>query len=125
MDKVELNSSSYSSEDWEESAIQYQKLVDDYMNSGKQYSDAEKEMAVKAMGRYHALLIKSGIEKSASFLKEFGKVFPSYLDGIVEGIDANSEDIEKSLNNLFDEEKIEKSLESLNDKLEQLFGNPD
>lgn len=62
MDKTELNASSYSQSDWEKSAIEYQKLVDDYMYSGKEYTDAEKEMAARAMGRYHALLVKNGIE---------------------------------------------------------------
>ena len=31
VDKAELNSSSYSQTDWEKSAVEYQKLVDDYM----------------------------------------------------------------------------------------------
>lgn len=62
VDKTELNASSYSQSDWEKSAIEYQKLVDDYMYSGKEYTDAEKEMAARAMGRYHALLVKNGIE---------------------------------------------------------------
>ena len=31
VDKAELNSSSYSQSDWEKSAVEYQKLVDDYI----------------------------------------------------------------------------------------------
>lgn len=122
VDKAELNASSYSQSDWEKSAIQYQKLVDDYMYSGKEYSDAEKEMAARAMGRYHALLLKSGIEKGASFLKEFGKMLPEYLDGLASGLDENADGVGSALENLFDEEKMEKSLDALESAFEKLFG---
>lgn len=52
VDKDELNYSSYSQSEWEQSAIEYQKPVDDYMYSGKEYTEAQKEMAARAMGRY-------------------------------------------------------------------------
>lgn len=122
VDKTELNASSYSQSDWEKSAIEYQKLVDDYMYSGKEYTDVEKEMAARAMGRYHALLVKNGIEKGASFLKEFGKMLPEYLEGLASGLDENADGIESAIENLFDEEKMEKSLDSLGSALEKLFG---
>lgn len=122
VDKAELNSSSYSQTDWEKSAVEYQKLVDDYMYSGKEYTEAEKEMAARAMGRYHALLLKNGIEKGASFLKEFGKMLPEYLDGLASGLDENADGVGSALENLFDEEKMEKSLDALGSALEKLFG---
>lgn len=122
VDKTELNSSSYSQSDWEKSTIEYQKLVDDYMYSGKEYSDAEKEMAARAMGRYHALLLKNGIEKGASFLKEFGKMLPEYLNGFASELDENADGVGSALENLFDEEKMEKSLDALGSAFEKLLG---
>lgn len=122
VDKAELNSSSYSLSDWEKSATEYQKLVDDYMYSGKEYTEAEKEMAARAMGRYHALLFKNGIEKGASFLKDFGKMLPEYLDGLASGLDENADGIGSAIENLFDEENIEKSLDALGSTIEKMFG---
>lgn len=121
VDKAELNSSSYSQSDWEKSAVEYQKLVDDYMYSGKEYTEAEKEMAARAMGRFHALLLKNGIEKGASFLKEFGKMLPEYLDGLASGFDENADSVGSALENLFDEEKMEKSLDALGSAIEKMF----
>ena len=79
-------------------------------------------MAARAMGRYHALLLKNGIEKGASFLKEFGKMLPEYLDGLASGLDENADGVGSALENLFDEEKMEKSLDALGSALEKLFG---
>lgn len=123
VDNAELKAESYTDADWEKSAIQYQKLVDEYLNSGKEYSEAEREMAARAMGRYHALLMRVGLERSASRLKEFGKILPSYLNGLVEGLDNESENIEKAFEGLFNEEKLEKSLESVEKTFERFFGD--
>lgn len=126
VDKAELNSSSYTDEDWVKSEAQYEKLVNEYLNSSKEYTDPEKQMAARAMGRYHALLIKNGIKKSASYLKELGNLLPSYLEGLSDEIGEGTSDIESTLENLFDEEKIEKSLEKIGSVLEGLFcGNED
>ena len=70
VDNAELKSSNYDAEDWQKSMLQYEKLVEEYSNSDKEYTAAEKQMAVRAMGRYHSLLIKSGVEQSAAYLKE-------------------------------------------------------
>lgn len=79
--KTEANCATYSTQDWEKSTIQYEQLVNDYVSGENQYTDSEKEVAANAMGRYHALLLKNGVEKSAAFLKELGKILPSYFDG--------------------------------------------
>jgi len=75
-------------------------------------------MAARAMGRYHALLIKHGIEKSALYLEELGNILPSYFEGLSKGFEESDIDFDK----LFDDEKIEKSLESLSSAFEKIFG---
>lgn len=119
VDKAELNSELYSPEDWERSELQYEKLIEQYANSGKSYTEAEKQMAARAMGRYHALLIKNGIEQSAEFLRELGNILPSYFEGITDGL----EDSKIDWDSIFDEEKIEESLDGLEQSLEKIFGN--
>lgn len=117
VDKTELNCDSYTAADWEKSAMQYEKLVEQYTNSNKQYTDAEKQMAARAMGRYHALLLKHGLEKSASYLEELGNILPSYFEGLTKGLEESDIDFDK----LFDDEKLEKSLESVGNAFEKIF----
>ena len=119
--KTEANCATYSTHDWEKSAIQYEQLVNDYVSGENQYTDSEKEVAANAMGRYHALLLKNGVEKSAAFLKELGKILPLYFDGLSNGLKENAADIESSIDSLFDDEKIEQSLNNLEETLEKLF----
>ena len=121
VDNAELKSSDYDAEDWQKSMLQYEKLVDEYSNSGKEYTDAEKQMAVRAMGRYHSLLIKKGVEQSAAYVKELESSLPSYLEGLVDGLGENSEELGKTLEGIFNSEELEKAFEGLGNKLEEIF----
>lgn len=121
VDKAELESSDYDAEDWQKSMSRYEKLVEEYSYSGKEYSDAEKQMAARAMGRYHSLLIKNGIEQSAAYLKELESILPSYLEGLVDGLGENSEDLGKTLEGIFNSEEIEDAFEGLSKKLDEIL----
>ena len=125
VDNAELKSGTYDAKDWEKSINQYEKIVEEYSASGKNYSEAEKQMAARAMGRYHSLLLKNGIQASASYLNELKTILPSYFEGLIEGIDEDSEKLEKSLEGLFDTEELEKAFEDLGTKLERIFGEID
>lgn len=122
VDKAELKSEKYDNDDWTKSMEQYEKLLDEYTNSKKEYTDAEKQMALRAMGRYHALLVKNGIKESANYLKELGKLLPSYLDGLVDGIGEDSEGFLNELEEAFDSEELKESLDNLGSALENLLG---
>ena len=122
VDNAELNSSDYDAGDWQKSMSQYERLVEEYSASGKEYSDAEKQMAARAMGRYHSLLIKNGIEQSAAYLKELESILPSYLEGLVDGLGDNSEELGKTLEGVFNSEELEKAFEDLGNKLEGIIG---
>lgn len=122
VDKAELKSEKYNQDDWKKSQEEYEKLVEQYTNSDKEYTDAEKQMAIRAMGRYHALLVKNGIKESASYLRELGKLLPSYLNGLVEGLGEDSEEFLKELEDSFDSEELEKSLDEFGSAIESLLG---
>ena len=79
-------------------------------------------MAARAMGRYHSLLIKSGVEQSAAYLKELESLLPSYLEGLVDGLGENSEELGKTLEGIINSEELEKAFEGLGNKLEEIFG---
>lgn len=121
VDNAELKSNDYDAEDWQNSMLQYEELVEELSNSGKEYSNAEKQMAARAMGRYHSLLIKNGIEQSAAYLKELEAILPSYLEGLVDGLGENSEEFGKTLEGIFNSEELEKAFDGLENGLEELF----
>lgn len=122
VDNAELKSNDYDAEDWQNSMLQYEELVEEFSNSGKEYSNAEKQMAARAMGRYHSLLIKNGIEQSAAYLKELESILPSYLEGLVDGLGENSEEFGKTLEEISNSEELEKAFDGLGNRLEELFG---
>lgn len=122
VDNAELKSNDYDAEDWQNSMLQYEELVEEFSNSGKEYSNAEKQMAARAMGRYHSLLIKNGIEQSAAYLKELESILPSYLEGLVDGLGENSKEFGKTLEGIFNSEELEKAFDGLGNRLEELFG---
>lgn len=122
VDNAELKSNDYDAEDWQNSMLQYEELVEEFSNSGKEYSNAEKQMAARAMGRYHSLLIKNGIEQSAAYLKELESILPSYLEGLVDGLGENSEEFRKTLEGISNSEELEKAFDGLGNRLEELFG---
>lgn len=121
VDNAELKSNDYDAEDWQNSMLQYEELVEEFSNSGKEYSNAEKQMAARAMGRYHSLLIKNGIEQSAAYLKELESILPSYLEGLVDGLGENSEEFGKTLEGIFNSEELEKAFDGLGNGLEELI----
>ncbi len=122
VDNAELKSNDYDAEDWQNSMLQYEELVEEFSNSGKEYSNAEKQMAARAMGRYHSLLIKNGIEQSAAYLKELESILPSYLEGLIDGLGENSEEFGKALEGISNSEELEKAFDGLGNRLEELFG---
>ena len=125
VDKTELNCDKYDADDWQKSMAQYDKLVKEFNKPGKQYTEAEKQMAARAMGRYHSLLIKNGIEQSAAYLEELKNVLPSYLDGLVDGLGENSDEIGKSLESIFNSEEMEEAFSDLGKIMEEIFGGVD
>ena len=121
VDNAELKSDSFNAQQWANSMKQFEKLVEDYNAPGKTYSAAEKQMAARAMGRYHSLLIKNGVKATASYLEEMKSILPSYLEGLVDGLGENSEELGKTLGGVFNSEELEKAFEGLGNQLEEIF----
>lgn len=121
VDNAELNSGDYDADDWKRSMARYESLVGEYSSSENDYTEAEKQMAARAMGRYHSLLIKNGIKQSAAYLKEMESILPSYLEGLVDGLGEESEELEQTLEDVFNSEELEKAFEGIGNRLEELF----
>ena len=121
VDETELSCDGYDADEWQRSMVRFKELVNEHDSSGKQYTEAEKQMAARAIGRYHSLLIKNGVELTAAYLEEMKAVLPSYLEGLMNGLDENSEEIEKSLEGIFNSEELEKAFSSFGEKMEEYF----
>ena len=119
--KTEGECQTYSKDDWAKSRSEYRALLDEYKNSKKEYTQAEKEQVVRAMGRYNALLIKNGIIKSSMGIQEFSAMLPDFIKGLSEGLAANSEEINQSLKSLVDTNKLNSAIQSLGSALEKIF----
>ena len=125
VDETELSCDGYDANDWQRSMVRFEELVNEYDSSGKQYTEGEKQMAARAIGRYHSLLIKNGVELTAAYLEELKAVLPSYLDGLMNGLDENSEEIEKSLKSIFNSEELEKVFSAFGEKMDEVFSGMD
>ncbi|MBQ6763314.1 MAG: hypothetical protein IJP49_11245 [Bacteroidales bacterium] len=112
----------YQATDWQRSMNQFDKLVEEYHTSGKRYTKAERDLAAKSIGRYHALLLENGIEQSAAFLEELKEALPAYLEGFTDVLGEHAGEFEEYLENLFNTEKLEGAFSELEKKLEEIFG---
>lgn len=112
----------YDANDWERSMNQFERLVEEYQSSGKRYTAAERKMAARSIGRYHSLLVTYGIGQTASYLEELKEMLPAYLEGFVDSFGDDVGELEETLENLFDEEELERTFSGLENKLEEIFG---
>lgn len=123
VDEAELKSESYNAEDWQKSKDSFDALINQFNASdASQYSDAEKEMAARAMGRYHALMLRQGVEKTEDILGSIGKILPEYLDGFATELENGVEGFADQLKSLVDTSALNSSLEKLGSALESMFG---
>lgn len=88
---VESSCENWTAEDWEISCEEYEKLLEEYKLNYDSYTLEEKKAINKAIGRYHGLLIRNGIEEAASTIKEFGERLPSLIDGFMSAFEDISE----------------------------------
>lgn len=122
VDDAEIHSGNYTMDDWKKSGKEYEALVMEYLEQPDKYSEDEKMLATRAMGRYHALVLKSGLEGASSLLKGIGKILPEYIEGLSEGIKEGSVGLEGLFRDILDTTRLKKSVEDLGSALEGIFG---
>lgn len=118
VDDAELNCGTYSVEEWDVSCEKFKKLIEEFSNSKRPYTETEKQIVARAIGRYDALLLKQEITDEAEYFNEVVKILPDYLDGLTDGLTNRlrnnfSKDIQESDNPI--------SFEELGRKLDQLL----
>lgn len=120
--EAETKSQDYSKDEWTKSKQDYEALLNQYIENNDKYTKEEKELAIKAMGRYHALILKNGIQQGTELLKKYASLLPSYLDGFASGLQGDTVNLEEAIKNAIDEEKLEKVMDNLGNVLESIFG---
>lgn len=118
---TELKCNKYSKEDWNRSYDRFQALTKEYSESDRKYSDAERRIANRAMGRYHALLVKNGIAVGAESIKEFGRKLPDYIKGFADGLNIDTGELKEKIKSSIDTVKLRQSLDELKERIEQLI----
>ena len=70
VNRTERNSYRYSLRDWHRSLDKYERLVKEYVQNYESYNTNQKRKAMRAMGRYHSMLVKAGVRESANLIYE-------------------------------------------------------
>ena len=70
MDKVEKNAATYTEEDWEKANESFSDLMKEYDEDYDKCSEEQHDRIDKCIGRYHALVVKSGADDTLKELNE-------------------------------------------------------
>ena len=70
VNRTERRAYRYTLRDWHRSLDRYENLVSQYVHNYTSYTTSQKRMAMRAIGRYHALLVRAGVKESAGLIYE-------------------------------------------------------
>ena len=70
VDKVEKNAATYTEEDWEKANESFSDLMKEYDEDYDKCSEEQYDRIDKCIGRYHALVVKSGADDTLKELNE-------------------------------------------------------
>ena len=88
VNRTERRAYRYSLYDWDRSLDRYESLVTQYVHNYPRYTTSEKRMAMNAIGRYHALLVKAGVKEGASLLYELREYAGALQDVFTQDVGA-------------------------------------
>ena len=83
VERVEKHCAEWTSTEWEESKVQYRKLVAEYKQNYNSYSTEEREAINRAIGRYNGLYIKYSLGEAGEKLQEVGERIPALIEGFM------------------------------------------
>lgn len=84
VEETEKSASGYSTGDWQASKQQYQALISEYSEHEDEYTPEERARVMKAIGRYHSMLIVNNLRDAWDFMKTMNQILPSYWEGVKE-----------------------------------------
>lgn len=84
VDRVEKNAPSFTKEDWDKTSQTFEKLMNAYEKSYDKLSKEDRSRIDKAIGRYHAIAVKSGLN---NIIKSFDRAAKGVVDGVKSFLD--------------------------------------
>jgi hypothetical protein len=82
--KVEKEYVNYTYEEWEVANIEFEKIVANIEANYDKMSPAERDAAMKAIGRYYGLVAKQGIQNAAQETQKALEALPSLIEGFTD-----------------------------------------
>ena len=86
VDRVENHYSAYSEKDWQKTSAKFEKLMKEYDKAYSDLSKYDRERIDKAIGRYRAIVVKSGvnsaIEKFNAMISSASSLVKGFIDGL-------------------------------------------
>ena len=84
IEKVEKNYKTYSVEEWEQANLEFEAIVTQLEENYETMTIAEREIALKAIGRYYGIATKQGLEYAAQEIQSVFESLPSLVDGFMD-----------------------------------------
>ena len=97
VNRVERNADRYRPVDWQRANRRYENLVREYIQNYRNYTIAEKQQAMAAIGRYHGLLVDYGIKQGVGFLGSLGTYAGGLIDILKQDVGAAKDFLESVL----------------------------
>lgn len=88
VNRVERHADRYRPYQWDRANRQYEALIREYIDNYRMYTIAEKQQAMSAIGRYHAILVDHGIKQGIGFLGSLGSYAGGLLDVLRQDVGA-------------------------------------
>ena len=83
VERVEKNSAEWTYKEWDDSRVQYRKLLNEYKENYDSYTPAERDAINRAIGRYNGLYIKFTIGEAGEKIHKVGERIPSLVEGFM------------------------------------------
>ena len=100
VNRTERRADRYNIRDWQVSTQKYERLLREYIDNYRIYTTEEKRTAMKAIGRYHALLVDHGLKESLGIVYDLKDIIPSYLGGLKDIFDRDAQAVKDFLSNV-------------------------
>ena len=115
VNRVERRADHYRPYQWERANQKYEALLREYIDNYRMYTIAEKQQAMNAIGRYHALLVDHGVKQGIGFLGSLGSYAGGLLDILRQDVGAAEDFLQNVLG--LGKSETKNALESLKKKL--------
>ena len=130
VEKTEKEYKNYTEDDWKKSKEEYDAIVAEWEQNYDSYSSADKTRAMKAMGKYGAMVLEHQIASASNGFESILESIPEKINNIINSIDTAAvkenvegitKDIESGVEGIIesiDTARLRKSIEGLTESID-------